>query len=87
MDLKAISYNSTGFNFEKANFIKFLMNAMNVDILFLQEHMHLRANLHKIQSHMGDLESFFIPAVISNKVVFAGRPSGGLAIFWRKKIV
>ena len=86
MDLKAISYNSTGFNFEKANFIKFLMNAMNVDILFLQEHMHLRANLYKIQSHMGDLESFFIPAVISNKVVFAGRPSGGLAIFWRKKL-
>ena len=71
MDLKAISCNSTGFNFEKANFIKILMNAMNVDILFLQEHMHLRANLYKIQSHMGDLESFFIPAVISNKVVFA----------------
>ena len=84
MDLKALSYNSTGFNFEKANFINFLMNSMGIDFLLIQEHMHLRANLYKIEKELVDLESFFIPAVKLDHTVCSGRPSGGLAIFWKK---
>ena len=86
MELKLLSYNSTGFNEEKANFINFLMKSMNVDCLFLQEHMHLRANIFKVQKELLDFESFLIPAVKSSNTVCSGRPSGGLAIFWKKHL-
>ena len=86
MDLKAISYNSTGFNAEKANFINFLVDTMDIDIFLLQEHMHLRANVYKIQRELSNLESFMIPAVKLNNVVWSGQPSGGLGIFWRKTL-
>ena len=86
MDLKLLSYNSTGFNLEKANFMNFLMNSLKVDCLFLQEHMHLRANIYKVEREFPDLDSFLIPAVKSNNTVCSGRPSGGLGIFWKKHL-
>ena len=49
MDLKIISYNGTGFNIEKANFVNFLLNSMKIDLFVLQEHMHLKANVYKIE--------------------------------------
>ena len=84
MDLKIISYNSTGFNVEKANFINFLLNTMKTDIFCLQEHMHLRANVYKIQKELINLDSFIIPASKKNNFISSGRPSGGLGIFWKK---
>ena len=66
--LKALSFNSTGFNFN----------------LFLHEHMHLRANMYTIQRELADLESFLIPAVNSNNTVCPGRPSGDLVYFGGK---
>ena len=84
MDLKIISYNSTGFNVEKANFINFLLNTMKTDIFCLQEHMHLRANVYKIQKELINLDSFIIPASKKNNFISSGRPSGELGIFWKK---
>ena len=62
MDLNIISYNGTGFNIEKANFINFLINIMNIDIFVVQEHMHLRRNVYKIEREFMDFESFLLPA-------------------------
>ena len=86
MDLKIFSYNSTGFNVEKGRFIDFLIKSMNINIFILQEHMHLRQNVYKIQNAFPNFESFIIPASKSNNCVSSGRPSGGLAIFWEKAL-
>ena len=86
MDLKIISYNPTGFNLGKANFINFLCNSMAIDIFVLQEHMHLRQNVCKIQNEFANFDSFIVPASKSNNSVCSGRPSGGLGIFWKKSL-
>ena len=86
MDLNIISYNGTGFNIEKANFINFLINIMNIDIFVVQEHMHLRRNVYKIEREFMDFESFLLPATKNNATVCSGRPSGGLGIFWKKSL-
>ena len=86
MDLKVISYNSTGFNVEKANFINFLLNSMDIDVFILQEHLHLRQNVFKIQRELNKYESFILPAVKTSNKISAGRPSGGLSIFWKPSL-
>lgn len=86
MDLKIISYNSTGFNVAKANFINFLSESMKIDIFVLQEHMHLRQNVFKIQKEFSNFESFIIPAYKSNNCISSGRPCAGLGIFWKKSL-
>ena len=86
MDLKIISYNGTGFNAEKANFINFLLKSMDIDIFVLQEHMHLKANVYKIEKEFNNFESFLLPATKKNTTLCSGRPSGGLGIFWKKSL-
>ena len=86
MDIQILSYNGTGFNIEKANFLKFLINSMKIDFFVLQEHMHLKANLYKIENEFHGFESFLLPAIRKNVDVRAGRPSCGLGIFWRKSL-
>ena len=86
MELKIISYNSTGFNFEKSSFTNFLCKSLNSHIIFLQEHMHLKANLYKIQKEFPLFDSFLLPATKKNDIVRSGRPSGGLGIFWKKRL-
>ena len=86
MDLQIISYNGTGFNIEKAGFLNFLLDSMNIDLFVLQEHMHLKANVYKIEKEFNNFESFLLPATRKNTVVCSDRPSGGQGIFWRKSL-
>ena len=86
MAVKILSYNSSGFNDEKANFISLLSNSMNVQILFWQEHFLLKNNLYKIERKFPNFDSFRLPAVRSERNEFRGRPSGGLGIFWNKSL-
>ena len=86
MDLNILSYNSTGFNDEKSNFLNFLVNILGLKLFLLQEHMHLKPNLYKIQNKFPDFESFLLPAIRVGRNEFSGRPSGGLGIFWCKAL-
>ena len=86
MELKILSFNSSGFNDEKASFISLLLNSMNVQILFWQEHFLLKNNLYKIDGKFHNFDSFCLPAIRSEKNEFRGRPSGGLGIFWNKSL-
>ena len=86
MDLKILSYNSTGFNIEKANFLNFLINLLGLKIFFIQEHMHLKSNLYLIKNMFPNFESCMLPAVRNGNNEFCGRPSGGLGIFWCKTL-
>ena len=56
---------------------------MNIDFFLLQEHLHLRQNVYKITSEQSNYESFILPAYKTNEHISAGRPSGGLCIFWK----
>ena len=86
MELRLISYNSTGFNGVKGNFLNFLSASMNIDIFCVQEHFHLRQNVSKVQKELLNFDSFIIPATKSNDTIYSGRPSGGLCIFWRHSL-
>ena len=86
MELKITSFNSTGFNGEKSFFTNFVSDILKTDILFIQEHMHLKANLYKIQKEFPQFNSFLLPATKKNENVNFGRPSGGLGIFWLKNL-
>ena len=46
----------------------------------------LPQNLHKIQNHFKDFDSFSLPAVKSNVQISRGRPSGGLTFLYDKKL-
>ena len=52
MDLKLFSYNSYGFDFEKANFISFLFKSLDIDIFVLQEHLYLRRMFIKLKKNL-----------------------------------
>ena len=86
MDFRLISYNSTGFNAAKAEFIRFLSSTLSVDIFCIQEHFLLRTNVSKIQNEFKNFNSSILPATKKNNVLSSGRPSGGLAIFWKNSL-
>ena len=84
--LNIFSYNSTGFDIQKINFIKTVLLPLNADILVVQEHMTLRLNAHLIQNEFPSYFSTFQPAHKSDENISQGRPSGGLFILWNKKL-
>ena len=86
MDLKLLSFNSSGFCDEKGNFASFLSETLKIDILFWQEHFQMKGNLYKLQRVFQNWDSFCISAVRNERNEFRGRPSGGLGIFWKKSL-
>ena len=86
MEVKLLSYNSTGFNSYKGEFINSLASLLNIDFICIQEHFHLRENVGKIQELLSDFSSAFIPANKTSDYITGGRPSGGLGIFWKRAL-
>ena len=84
--LKLISHNSTGWNELKGNYLIDLANLLEANFISVQEHFHLRPNVYKIENSMPGFNSFIVPATKQTNVVSSGRPTGGLALFWRKSI-
>ena len=59
---------------------------MNTDVLLLQE-IILRNEDSDFIAVISDLfDSIFLPSKCSETECFEGRPSGGLAIIWRKSL-
>ena len=85
-NLLLYSYNSTGFNFQKIEFVNFLLTALNIDIFCLQEHFLLKSNSHIIQNEFPDYNVSIVPATKSDAFISKGRPSGGLFILWKKAL-
>ena len=80
------SYNSTGFSEERVRFMKDLFENCNAHIFSLQEVMILRENYYKLENAFPQYSSYYIPAKKANNNIYSGRPSGGLAIFWKNDI-
>ena len=80
-----ISYNSTGLDSIKVNWINELLDTFDVQLFQLQEHFKA---IKKVDSYFKQnfkkYDSYVLPAVREN-VHHAGRPKGGLAQFVSKK--
>lgn len=84
--LNILSYNSTGFNSAKSDFIKSLVSIHKTDFLCLQEHFLLRSNVFKLQNEFKDFNFSVLPATKPDNAISCGRPTGGLAIIWPKSL-
>ena len=74
-----ISYNSTGLDSVKVNWINDLMTSTNSVCLQLQEHFKATKSINQyFKKHFSKFDSFSTPAVREN-YSHSGRPKGGLA--------
>ena len=85
-NMSILSYNTTGWNSFKANFIKEIISSRNIDIFAIQEHFMLEQNVFKIQEQFSDFELFALPAFKNNSQITRGRPSGGLALLYKNSL-
>ena len=77
--LSFISYNSTGLDTVKVNWINDLMKSTNSVCLQLQEHFKAIKSINQyFKKHFTKFDSFPVPAVRENSS-YSGRPKGGLA--------
>ena len=81
-----ISQNTDGWSDNKAQTLNFVMETHNINFCFLQEHMQLEKNLYKVHNKFENFCAFSIPASKTNSRISKGRPSGGLAILYRKSL-
>ena len=82
--LPTLSYNSMGWNNHKIDFIRTLLITHGIMFCAVQEHFLLKQNLYKLDCMEG-FEVFSIPAH-KNNLVNSGRPSGGLALFYKQDL-
>ena len=79
--ISAASYNTTGWNIYKADFVNTLLLTFSLQFLAIQEHFRLKDNLSELDCFK-DYEVFSIPAFKNNDTVHNGRPSGGLSLIY-----
>ena len=83
--LPILSYNSTGWNNYKIDFVRTLLLSHGVMVCSIQEHFLLKQNLYKLECIEG-FEVFSLPAHKNNSLVCGGRPSGGIALFYSQNL-
>lgn len=84
--IAALSYNTSGWNEYKADFISTILLSHGVHICALQEHMQLKPNLYKIKKHFPSYELFSVPAYKDNSRINSGRPSGGISLLYNQAL-
>ena len=84
--LTAVSYNSSGWNEYKGDYINTILVSHGVQICALQEHMQLKSNLYKIKKHFPSFELFSVPAHKDSSRISSGRPSGGISFLYTQTL-
>ena len=79
--ISAASYNSTGWNIFKADFVNTLLLTFSLQFLAIQEHFRLKENLSELDCFK-DYDVFSIPAFKDIDSGPYGRPSGGLSLIY-----
>ena len=82
----SLSYNSSGWNSYKGDYLNTILISHGVHFAVIQEHMQLKANLYKIKKHFPGYELFSVPAFKDNSQISAGRPSGGISFLYSKTL-
>lgn len=85
-NISALSFNSTGFNAFKADFINTILLSHSIQICAIQEHFLLEKNLHFLQKYFPQYEIFSLPAYKSTDQIHGGRPSCGLALLYNHNL-
>ena len=85
-NISILSYNSTGWNNFKGDFINTILLSHSMHICAIQEHFLLDTNLYTLQKCFPQFDIFGIPAFKSNAQINVGRPSGGLAFVYSRTI-
>ena len=81
-----MSYNSTGFNSIKTEWIRNLCKTANIDLFSIQEHFNSTKSVHNYcKDQFPSYSSYVIPAKRSENQD-SGRAKGGLAQFWKKTL-
>ena len=81
-NLPMLSYNSTGWNTFKADFINTILLTHGIMICALQEHFKLKDNLNELNC-FNNYEVFSIPATYKDSnTLHLGRPSGGISLIY-----
>ena len=80
--LRIISYNSTGFNDDKQNYLKTIALESQCDFILTQEHRQTSDNLHKIKSAMPGFIGIACSGIDKMQNILMGRPYGGCSILW-----
>jgi len=81
-----LSQNTTGWGNHKSGFLEDLGEILKAKIIAVQEHMLLKPNLYKLTSAFRNYEAYPIEAKKSSDNISQGRPSGGIALLWRKEL-
>ena len=85
--LTIVSYNSTGFNSQRADFICDILETIDREncIIAIQEHFIFDKNLTKIEKLLpNDLVVFSVGSFKDNSRIKMGRGKGGLSLIWHK---
>ena len=83
--LRIASYNSTGLNQMKIEYIRHFLDINKVDILLLQETWLVPRNLQKLGDIHKDYMFHGISGINDNEIL-KGRPYGGIAILWHNSL-
>ena len=86
INIRAISYNSTGWSKFKISFLQTILLTHSILVCAVQEHMLLKRNINRISGAFNNFDTFILPATKSNENISAGRPSSGLALIYSKTI-
>ena len=80
------TYNSTGLNQQRTDFIELLIAKRNPDFLLLQETWLLSSQLRKLSSLHPNYVAHGISGMDDRQHLISGRRYGGLAILWKKSL-
>lgn len=79
-NLTLTTYNTSGFGYFRSDYVRDLL--LTNDILCIQEHFQLEANLPKLS--VSDHHDVIAISAVSPMILSSGRPKGGLATFVRR---
>ena len=88
-ELIFLSYNSTGFNSQRGDFISEIASILGMQkcLISIQEHFIMKKNLSKIGKCLPtDFTVYSVPAYKDNAQVTRGRGKGGLCQIWPKSL-
>ena len=85
-DVLFLSYNSTGFNPQRAEFLTELLSILGQDkfLLSLQEHFLMSRFLDRIEKLLPDNLCVYSVAAFKEEDIRRGRGKGGLSMIWPK---
>ena len=87
-DILFLSYNSTGFNLQRAEFLTDLISILGQDkcLISLQEHFLMSRSLNKIAELLPEDLCVYSVAAFKEGEIRRGRGKGGLSMIWPKCI-